>query len=161
MAEPTFNPFHLSYHTTIILVSVLPAVALFALAMGIWHCIRKRNINLRIERERKDEESTLYQKAFLAIDEQLPERTKSTAHQVPKLRIPNLPNLPPLKIDTHVREDCGLQSAPAAVSVAQQYRFGGHPMSAHTLGIAPVRHHGGIELRQIRDYKTHRTVYMR
>jgi hypothetical protein len=86
MSEPESNPFVLSHRTTVILLAVLPAVAVFALLMGIWHCIRKRNIAKRVEKEKKDIEHTLQQPAFLAVDAELPERSRSASH-VPKPRL--------------------------------------------------------------------------
>ena len=160
MAEPRFNPFTLTHRTTIILVSILPAVALFALLMGIWHCIRKRNVAKRVERDRQDEESALHQVAFLAVDEQLPERSRSTAHQVPKLRIPNLPNLPKLRTDTHATSDCMVQSAPAVGDAFYRHHFEGHPLSTRAGGIVPGRPHSGRKPEQVHGHAATRIVHM-
>ena len=145
------NPFALSRRTTIIFLSVFPAVALLALLMGIWHCIRKRNIAKRKEVEDVEIDATLRQRAFLASDDQLPERSRSTSHQVPKARIPNLPNL---KIDMKMDEVgmVQIQSAPAIGRArVDAGRNDGLPRSAHPLNFAPMQRVGGWHTRQARD----------
>ncbi|KAF2623260.1 hypothetical protein BU25DRAFT_180545 [Macroventuria anomochaeta] len=117
--SPEHNLPKLSHHTTIILLSILPAVGLFGLLMGIWHCVRKRNSAKRYEQERQDEASTLHQHAFLANDNYLPERSQSTGHQVRKMRVPNLPNL---KIDTSMPAGAQVRSAPAVGRVENHRR---------------------------------------
>jgi hypothetical protein len=141
MDEITYHPLTPTHRTTVILVSILPAVGLLALLMGIWHCIRKRNIATRIERERQDEESTLHQRAFLADDERLPERAKSTAHQVPKLRLPNLPNLPKLKTNASLPHGAQVRPPPIAVvgNSARSLRFGSYSRNTHAVSTVTVR----------------------
>ena len=107
--SPKNDPLSLSSRTTIILLSILPAVVLFALLMGIWHCIRKRNIARRKKAEDIERDKTLRQRAFLAIDSELPERSRGTRHQVPKTRVFNLPEL---KVDTNVPSEMQVQPAP-------------------------------------------------
>lgn len=160
MADPKSNSFSFTRRTTIILVSVLPAVVLFALLVGIWHCVRKYNIARRLEAESKDIENTLHRPARLAIDQQLPERSRSTAHQVSKPRIPNLPNLPDLKIETHVSDGNQIRSAPVVGREPHQYHVEGGRSGAHTPGIAPVRQYIGQEAKQVYDHEMKRTVYL-
>ncbi|KAF1354294.1 hypothetical protein EJ07DRAFT_158687 [Lizonia empirigonia] len=160
MADPKSNPFSFTRRTTIILVSVLPAVVLFALLMGIWHCVRKYNIARRIEAESKDIENTLHRPARLAIDQQLPERSRSTAHQVPKPRIPNLPNLPNLKIETHVSDGNQIRPAPVVGGEPHQHHFEDRLLGARTPGIAPVRQYGGRDAKQVYDHEMKRTAYL-
>ena len=93
MSPSPNNPLTLSHRTTIILLATLPAITLFALFMGAWHCVRKYNGARRKAAEDEEQGRTLRQRVFLAVDSELPERSRSTKYQVLGMRVPGVQSL--------------------------------------------------------------------
>lgn len=139
--SPGNNPPNLSRRTIILLLTILIGVGLFALLMGIWHCIRKRNVQKRIEQERQDIEAPLQraQLAAIAPESQLPERR--SAKPKPKLK---------LTLNTNVPAVMHMRSAPV-LEVGHgihRHQLIAHPLSAHPPA-GSVCQHGGHEADQI------------
>lgn len=76
----------LSHRTTLILLIILPAVALFALLMGLWHCVRKRRALKCAQVLDEENNRTLRQPAIIATDEDMPERGRLPVKGLPHLK---------------------------------------------------------------------------